>query len=102
MSGTRYLGEVDQGIEEEISGYTVTTTNWGPTPTGVTVVVTDESKNNEDVTATVTSGSSSVTGDVITLPTIKSLVMGHVYRVEIKFTAGGNVLEAYFRIRAEL
>ena len=34
-------------------------------------------------------------GDVITLPKIKSLSDGEDYRVEVKFTVEGNVMEAW-------
>lgn len=98
MSETRYLGTVRQGEDEEIY-YSITTTNWGSSPTDVGVVVKDE--DGTDVSAGVTSGSASVAGDVITLPKIKSLTADTLYRVEISFTASGNVFEAFFLIQAE-
>ena len=64
-------GRQAQGADEEIV-YSVTTTNWASSPTNVAVVVKDDS-DASDVTSSVTTGSSSVSGDVITLPTIKSL-----------------------------
>lgn len=90
-----------QGIDEQIV-YTLTTTPWGSSPTSVAVVVKDASNNNTDVTADVTSGSASVSGNIVTLPLIKGLTQGHLYRVEIKFTSGGNVFECYVHIKAEL
>jgi len=42
-----------------------------------------------------------VSGDVITLPPLRAMTVGHRYRAEIKFTAGGNTLEAYCIIEAE-
>ena len=77
-------------------GQPATLMNW----TFKNVVVKDVSNALADVTSTVTSGSSSVSGDVITLPIIKSLTDGHKYRVEVKFTAGGNIWECYFYIDA--
>jgi len=93
IEGPQYQGE-----DEEIV-YTIDISEWGSSPSGVTVKVYDE--DGADVTTTVTSGSSSTTTTTITLPTIKSLTAGTQYRVEIKFTAGGQVLEAYFVIIAE-
>lgn len=89
-----------QGVDEQIV-YTLTTTNWGSSPTSVSMVVKDESSADTDVTSTVTSGSISVSGNVITLKTIKSLTVNHSYRVEVQFTSGSNVFEAFFRIKAE-
>jgi len=88
---------VDQGRDEEIS-YTLTTTPWGSTPTNVLVTAYDASATFKDVSSTVLSGSPSISGDVITLPVLKSLTMGHVYRVEIKFTVGGNVEETHVEV----
>lgn len=95
---SRFLGDVAQGVDEQIA-YSVTVTAWGSTPTSVAVAVTKS--DGTDVTTTVTSGTASVTGDIITLPVIKSLTAGEVYRVEVKFTVSGNILECYFRIAAE-
>ena len=89
-----------QGEDEQIA-YSITTTPWGSDPSSVAVVVKDESAAFADVTDTVTSGSASANGDVITTPIIKSLTAGRTYRVEVKFAAGANVFECYFRIRAE-
>ena len=95
MATPRYLGRVTQGADEELY-YTVTTTNWGSSPSSVSVVAKDP--DGTDVSATVLSGSASVSGDVITLSPLKSLTRDHVYRVEVKFTAGGSVWEPYFPV----
>ncbi len=92
-------GVLVQGVDEQIA-YQVTTTPWGSSPTNVAVVVKNSA--GTDVTATVTSGTASVMGDVITLPVIKSLTAGEVYRVEVKFTVSGNILETFFWIAAEV
>jgi len=94
-------GRQVQGVDEEIV-YTLTTTNWGSDPSSPSVVVKDLSAASADVTSTVTSGDASASGDVVTLPTIKSLTQDHIYRVEVKFTCSGSVYEAYFLIDAEL
>lgn len=93
-------GRQYQGVDEQII-YTLTTTNFGSTPTGVTMVVKDTSDDDTDVTTDVTTGSTSVASDVITLKTIKSLTANHLYRVEVKFTSGSNIFEPYFYIKAE-
>jgi len=89
-----------QGIEEQII-YSLTTTNWGSSPTSPSVKAYDETAAYADVSATVLSGSPSVAGDAITLPTVKSLTADHRYRIEVQFTVGGNVFEAYFVIVAQ-
>lgn len=89
-----------QGIDEEIV-YTITTTNWGGSPTSESMVVKDVTVDNGVVTDEVTTGEMSVSGDVITLKTIKALTIEHRYRVEVQFTSGGSVFECYFHIRAE-
>jgi len=89
-----------QGVDEEIN-YTITTTPWGSNPSSESMVVKDVSNNNGVVTDDVTTGSMSVSGDVITLKTTKALTSGHRYQVEVKFTSGGSVYECYFYIRTE-
>lgn len=88
-----------QGSDEQIS-YTLTTTPWGSSPGSVTVVIKDA--NGTDVSATCLSGSASVSGDVITTPKVIGLTPGSKYRMEIKFTISGNVLEAWAEIWGEI
>ena len=91
-----------QGVDEELV-YRLTTTPWGSTPTSPSVVVKDVNQGLIDVTSTVMpSGSVSVSGDVMTLPTLKSLTENTLYRVEMKFTSGGSVFESYAFVRCEL
>ena len=98
----RKVGDVIfQGTDEEIA-YSMTTTNWGSDPTDVVVKAYDiSSASRVDVTATVLSGSASVTGDVITLPKLKALTAGTPYRIEVKFTSGGNIYEPYVVVIGE-
>lgn len=93
--GKRY-----QGVDEQIV-YTLTTTPWGSTPTSVSVAAFDVTNNEATVTSTVLSGSAAVSGDVITLPTVKSLTLGHIYRIEVKFTSGSSIFEAFFYVEAQ-
>jgi hypothetical protein len=84
-----------QGVDEEIT-YDIDTANWGGSPSSVTVVVKDVANNYADVTATVMpAGSPSVSSDTITLPELKSLTMDKHYRIEVKFTISGNIMECY-------
>jgi len=89
-----------QGVDETITR-TLTTTPYSA-PTTVSVVaydITDGVRLN--VSATVLSGAATVLGDVITLPALTLLTVGHQYRVEVKFTSGGNVYEFYMIVEAE-
>ena len=92
-------GKLYQGVDEQIV-YSLTTTNWASSPTSPSVKAYDASDGYTDVTATVLSGSASVAGDVITLPKVKSLTLGHLYRIEVQFTVAGvaTPFEAYVQI----
>lgn len=81
-----------QGVNERVA-YRLTTTPWGSSPSSPSVII----KNNAgtDVTATYTTGSATVSGDVITAPTVHSLVENTWYRFIWRFTISGNVLEAW-------
>ena len=94
----RYLGTVEQGVDEIVE-YGVLTTNWGSSPTNVTVVVKN-ADTDEVVTDDVTDGNASVAGNTITLPKIQALTAETIYRVEVKFDVGNHTLEAYFKIVA--
>jgi len=90
-----------QGVDEEII-YSVDTALQGGTPTSVSVVVFDASASYTDVTSTVMPvNSPTVATDTITLSPLKLLTEGQVYRVEIKFTSVGNVIEVYFQVWAQ-
>jgi len=104
-SATRGVNEglQQQGVDEIIT-YTLTTTPWGSTPTSIVVGVDDRTNVSLtgaiDVTATVMPTNTPVAaGDVITLSPLKLLTAGHLYRVEVKFTAAsGNTFEPYFDV----
>jgi hypothetical protein len=92
-------GEQIQGTDEEIT-YSLTTTPWGSSPSAIVVKVYDTYLSYTDVTATVMPvGTATAVGDVITLPELKALTEGHVYRVEVKFDAASNTFEAFFIVR---
>jgi hypothetical protein len=88
----------EQGRAES-RAYSLTVTPWGSSPSSVSVKLY-QLPALTDVTAAYLSGSASVTGDVITTPTVASLVAGVTYRMEIKFTVAGRVEEAYGFITA--
>ena len=92
-------GRQTQGEDEKIT-YTITTTNWASSPTSPAMVV--KNKKGTDVSTTVTSGTISATGDVITLKPINALVSDESYKVEVQFTGGsGTPWECYFWIDCE-
>ena len=90
-----------QGEDEAIT-YTLATTAWGSSPSAVVVQAYDVTDGGYvDVSGEVLSGSAAVVGDVITLPVLLGLAAGRVYRVEVRFTAGGNVFECWLELRGE-
>lgn len=92
--------ENEQGENEEII-YRFSSTPWGSDPSGVTVRVLDVSADYADVSETVIEqGEPQVNADLITLPKIRNLKRGHVYRLLPRFTAGGKKLEPIFVIFA--
>ena len=93
-------GRKVQSTDEQIA-YTIDVSNVGSSPTSPTAKAYDLTTGYNEVTSTVLSGSCSVTGNVITTPTVKSLTAGHLYRVEVQFTVSGSVFEHYFEILAE-
>jgi len=87
-----------QGEDERIA-YTVDTGDWGGTPTAVDVkIYTYNGIAYTDTTTTNLSGAASVVADVITTPLVIALVAGVTYRLEIRFTSGGNVYEPFMQI----
>lgn len=98
--------EVKEGVQlqgkDEIIAYELTTTPWGSSPTSVAVTLWDVTAATwTDVSSTMLSGAASVAGDVITTPLVTGLTAGSTYRLEVKFSTGGNTLEAYAVIQAE-
>lgn len=96
-------GEQPQG-EDEVLIYTLTTTNWASSPTNTSAKIFSHDQTDgsyTDVTATNMSGSTSVSGDVITLPTITGLSDGTRYRVEVQFTVDGSTYEPYAWIKGD-
>jgi hypothetical protein len=94
-------GQQLQGVDEKIT-YSVTTTPWGSTPSAIVVKAFDTSDSYKDVTATVMPvGVGIAVGDVITLPELLALTVGHTYRIEVKFVANAQTFEAFFLVLAD-
>lgn len=94
-------GKQYQGEDESIS-YTLDVSAIGSSPSSVSVVV-KEAFSGTAVTATVMpTNSPTVNGNVITLSPLKLLTAGVLYRVEVKYTISGNVLESYFYVMGQV
>lgn len=90
-----------QGEAEKIT-YNLTVTPWGASPSSVVVSAYDVTGGDRtNVSSTVLVGSASVSGDVITLPSLERLTAGHLYRIEIQWLSGGNTFECYVFVEAE-
>jgi len=63
---------------------TLDTTNYGGSPTSVSVTATNLDTGT-DVTSTLLSGSTSVNGNIITLPKISSAIAGR-FQIQVTFT----------------
>ena len=107
MSSVREIleGQQVQGTTEEIT-YTLTfPASWG-TPSDPTVIVYSVNETTAaltNVTSTVMpAGSASVASQIVTLPEMKSLTDGVLYRVVVTITSGANVFTAKAHVRAEL
>lgn len=98
-------GKQTQGLDERFN-YRLTTTPWASSPSAATATVKKrdtETGGFTDVTATVfPSGSVTIVGDQITLPLFVPGAVDDEYRVEIKFTVGVAVYEAFAWVVIEL
>lgn len=92
--GTQY-----QGADEELA-YSVTTTNWGSSPTNVAVKAYDEHTGTDVTTTVFPTNSPSVAADVITLSPLKALTLGNSYRIDVKFTdSDSDIWELFFIVK---
>lgn len=90
---------VEVGLDERPI-FSLTTTPWGSSPTSPSVKAfqVDEGAYTDVTTTVFPTGSAAAVGDVITLPALAPQAVGDTYRVEVKFTVSGSVLEAYAMI----
>lgn len=95
--------DIPQGINERLV-YSCSTTRYGSSPTSPVITVLDTTDFSPlDVTTIVMPvGSPTIAGDVITLPRLENLTLGRLYRVNVRFTSGGQVFEPYFVVVCEL
>jgi hypothetical protein len=95
--------EVAEGVQEQTSSeeiiYSITSTNWGSSPTDVSVVAYQEGAETLVTTTVFPTNNPTVNGDIITLSPLKALTKVYTYRIEVKFTSGGNIFECYFRVK---
>lgn len=98
--------EVVEGIQEQSASeeitYSITTTNWGSSPSSVSAVAYEEGNTTAVTSIVFPVNSPSVNGDIITLSALKALTRGKTYRIEVKFTSGGNIFECYFRVKCKI
>lgn len=85
-----------QRLDERVAySITLDATYTSPsTPVCVLYDLTD----NTDVSLSKLSGSPAINGQVFTTPLVISLVAGRTYRLECKFSSGGNTFEPYITI----
>lgn len=97
--GRQYIGVNERPI------FRLNTAQWGGSPSAQSAKVYDydnDAGTFTDVTSTVLpSGSPSVSGDYVSLPTFVPESIGKVYLVTVKFTTGGSVLEAFAWVMIE-
>ena len=93
-------GKQFQGEDESIA-YTLDVGAVGSSPSSVAVVVKDVTAGTVVTSTVMPTGSPSVAGDVITLPALKLLTAGRLYRVEVKYTIANNILESYFYVQGQ-
>jgi hypothetical protein len=106
------IREIAEGLQivgvDERPIFTLDTENWGGTPTAVAVTAYTVSSSTgveayTDVTATAFPvNTPTVVDHVITLsPFVPSTTAGTLMRIEIKFTSGGSIFEAYAMVEVE-
>lgn len=107
MSDREFIESPWEQGNEEAQPYVVTITPWkvdpgAAAPSSVTTTLWDWSNPASPVdAAALLSGSNGVDGDEITTKVVgPSLVSGKRYRLEVKFTVEGRVLECYGYIDA--
>lgn len=92
-------GRLEQGEDEEIT-YTLDVSAQGSSPSNVAVEAKAWPAGTDVKSTVMPSGSASVNGNVITLPELTALTAGTLYRIEVQYTIGGNVLETWFEVQA--
>jgi hypothetical protein len=96
-------GVMPQGADETVT-YTITTTNWGSSPTSPSMVVKRDSDGTVVTSTIAPTGSISTSGDVLTLIPLTAMTAGERYRIEVKFTitGAGAPFECFFYVDCEV
>lgn len=91
-------GPQEQGSNEQVAWDITLTTDWGTTPTDISVVAYDE--DGDDVSATVLSGlPSAPDSTTIRTPYVLNLTEGEQYKIDVVYTnADGQTLNPFFVI----
>lgn len=92
-------GKLHQGVDESIA-YTLDVSAVGSSPSSIAVVVKDVTAGTVVTSTVMPVNVPTAAGDVITLSPLKLLTAGKLYRVEVKYTVSGNILESYFYVQA--
>ena len=95
LDGIQTLGSNESAL------FSIDTAPWGGSPSGPTHDIFDEEDYTTSLKTANMDGTPTLATDVINLPALHSLVAGKIYRVFVQFTSAGNVLEGYFRVKAE-
>lgn len=100
------IREVTEGLQvqgiDETWAYTLDTAPVSGTATGTPTLTVWDEKDWSDVTATVTSGSCSLNGTVITTAKLANLRLNQIVRVRVAWTiSGGQTRSCYFRLQGE-
>lgn len=90
-------GQLGQGADEQIR-YKIAA---NPAPVTVGAVTVIDEITGENVTTAVTTGQPSLQDGYILMPILRSLEVGHLYRVEVQYSDGFNTLEPFFRVWGE-
>lgn len=98
--------EVIQGLQPQGSNvartYSVDVSNVAGTPTGTPTFKVYDEKTGEDVTSTVVTGASSLSGSTITTGRIGGLTPNRTYYCLLYWSIGSSKVEdGYFRVRCE-
>lgn len=98
--------EVLEGVqrqgEDEVIAYTLDVSAIGAAPSSPVVVVKDVTAGSVVTSTVMPVNAPTADGAVITLSPLRSLVIDHLYRVEVTYNLAGNTLESYFFVQAEV
>lgn len=94
IEGVQYQGE------DEAIAYALDVSAIG-TPSSPSVVVKDVAADSVVTSTVMPVNNPTADGSAISLSPLRNLTDGRLYRIEVKYTVGGNVLESYFYVQAQ-